>query len=189
VNERDDTLTDDDCGILAEGLSDLRPADDRSIAVKARIMQSIQSTPTIDRALGARRITVRTTQRVWEKRPLGLEICVLHEDEHSRAALVRMAPGAFLPSHLHNMDEESLILEGDALIGEDIYLGAGDYHFVRAGEHHPIISSPNGCGVYVHGDRRMPLKPSMSFIKHFAKLLLPWLRRGDADRYNPEKRD
>lgn len=185
MTDRDDTLSDADKAVLAQAITEQRPSADRAEAINSRIMLAIKAegaAPTNESSMQVPpRITLRVADRVWEKRRLGLEICVLHEDEHSRAALVRMAPGAFLPAHRHDMDEESLILEGDAQIGDGEYLQAGDYHFARAGEEHPIITSPNGCIVYVHGDRQMPMKVTPGFFSAFAKYLMPWKKPDPRD--------
>ncbi len=178
-----DDLTDNDAALLATALIEQRPPAHRAHALKARILREAagieQATQT------ASTLTVRSEERIWEQRPFGLEVCTLHEDARTRAVLVRMAPGAMLPPHDHEMDEESLILEGDAMIGEDIYLQAGDYHFARAGVRHPTISSPNGCIVYVYGDRKMPLRMTPGFLRKLIRFLLP--RKG-GDRGTSTKR-
>jgi quercetin dioxygenase-like cupin family protein len=172
-----DYLSDDDAARLAATFAECRPAPERERALKARILDEIRE---VRAGSDAKIITVREAERRWEQRPFGLEVCTLHEDADSRAVLVRMAPGAVLASHHHEFDEENLILEGDALIGKDTYLTAGDYQFVSAGERHPIISSPNGCIVFVRGARKMPMRVTPGLLSKLIGFL--WRNRTARDR-------
>lgn len=137
----------------------------RAARIEARLLAAIAA----DEAAVSQPFSVRTADRQWTDRgmALGLEICVLYENERGRAVLVRMQPGSALPPHDHGMDEESLILEGDACIGDDLHLGVGDYHYAPAGSRHPIIRSPGGCVVYVRGDRAMRATMTPGFIRHW----------------------
>lgn len=64
---------------------------------------------------------------------------------HNRmTALVRMAPGASYPGHLHDGPEECFVLEGD-LDGGDHVLHAGDYERLAGGSRHGVQRTEKGC--------------------------------------------
>lgn len=63
---------------------------------------------------------------------------------------MRVAPGSTYPSHVHKIDEECLVLEGELRFG-DLALQAGDFHLARAGHQHPPATSPKGCLLYISG--------------------------------------
>jgi quercetin dioxygenase-like cupin family protein len=89
----------------------------------------------------------RAFDSVWEDTPLpGVRQRVLHRDPQRRQVtlLLRMAAGATIPAHPHEGPEESLILEGDLRVGNQV-LGEGDYQFAPAGSIHEPLHSENGC--------------------------------------------
>ncbi len=57
--------------------------------------------------------------------------------------LVRMAPGARYPSHLHTRAEQCLVIEGDLRQPGDV-LRAGDFVLAREGSVHPTTWSEDG---------------------------------------------
>jgi quercetin dioxygenase-like cupin family protein len=93
---------------------------------------------------------VHSHQGEWISLLPGVELKLLRDDTDSRSFLLRMAPGARIPPHEHALDEESLVLEGDATIN-DILCRAGDYHFAPRGKPHGWISSAAGCLLFVRG--------------------------------------
>ncbi|MGL5114374.1 MAG: cupin domain-containing protein [Beijerinckiaceae bacterium] len=99
-------------------------------------------------------ILLRTTSEPWTERTLGVDVKVLRWDQETgaRAIMLRMAPGAVLPDHDHDGDEEVFMLSGD-LMFDDLLLGAGDYLRMPAGSHHTVGRSPSGCVAIVvtHG--------------------------------------
>ena len=152
----EDDLANEDVVRLAEALAPVTPPPARAAALKSRILASVRDARAADpaRATATQGFKfVPTGARAWETRGLDIDICVLHEDEQSRSFLLRLKPGGVLPAHTHDMDEESLMLEGDAWIGDEEYLTPGDYHFVAAGVTHPDLRSPAGCVVFVRGER------------------------------------
>ena len=75
---------------------------------------------------------------IWEK-------SLLHDlVQHRSARLIKMSPGAEIPSHRHHGTEESLVLEGTGELG-DFAFGPGDYHRARSGSLHPSYTSKEGC--------------------------------------------
>lgn len=87
-----------------------------------------------------------------ELRP-GVEICVLLEDEASgeKTALLRYAPGAKVPEHLHEGYEQVLILEGSQRDERGDY-GPGTLVVNPPGSRHSVESA-NGCLVLIHWQR------------------------------------
>ena len=75
---------------------------------------------------------------IWEK-------SLLHDQvRHRSARLIKLNPGAEIPSHRHNGTEESLVLEGTGELGDFVF-GPGDYHRARSGSLHPSYGSKKGC--------------------------------------------
>jgi anti-sigma factor ChrR (cupin superfamily) len=95
-------------------------------------------------------VTRRSGQRTWKVIGPGVEIATLRFDPvtKERSALLRMAPGAVLESHVHDDDEELFVIEGDLTFG-DLELKPGDYHMARRGWKHPPATTRNGCLSFV----------------------------------------
>ena len=115
--------------------------------------------------------TVRAADRQWQFLLPGVESCLLHEDGSSCAFLLRMQRHSILPAHQHDVDEESIILEGDATVG-DVGVAAGDYQFVPAGAAHPAIRTQNGCIVFIRGHRNPPLDIEARMLSDMARGML-----------------
>ncbi len=93
---------------------------------------------------------VHSHEGEWVRLLRGVELKLLRQDGNQRSYLMRMAPGARVPPHKHALDEESLVLEGDATIDGVLCL-AGDYHFAPRGKPHGWIRSQAGCLLFVRG--------------------------------------
>ena len=68
--------------------------------------------------------------------------------------LLRLEAGARMPAHphaVHAMEEECLMLSGEAFFG-DMLLRGGEYQRAPAGSHHGEAFSDVGALLYVHGD-------------------------------------
>src|SRR4030095_12680051 len=75
---------------------------------------------------------------IWEK-------SLFHDAIRSLSTrLVRLEPGAAVPSHRHKQTEETFVLEGTGKLG-DRTLRAGDYHRAPSVSTHPSYSSNDGC--------------------------------------------
>lgn len=93
---------------------------------------------------------VHSHEGEWVRLLRGVELKLLRQDGGQRSYLMRMAPGARVPPHEHALDEESLVLEGDATIDGVLCL-AGDYHFAPRGRPHGWLTSEKGCLLFVRG--------------------------------------
>jgi anti-sigma factor ChrR (cupin superfamily) len=83
----------------------------------------------------------------WEAtRFPGVFVRMLYQDASGRqTTLVRMEPGARLPSHRHVGVEQSYVIEG-TLVDDDGACTAGNFVWRRAGSVHEAWS-PDGCVV------------------------------------------
>ncbi len=85
--------------------------------------------------------------RDWE----GVEDKVLWEDPRTRsyAGLMRLAPGAKVPSHVHRYAvHHVLVLEGSYTVGGR-EMGPGSYSFVPAGVEHGVEEAGSrGCTLF-----------------------------------------
>ncbi len=82
----------------------------------------------------------------WEKTRFdGIEMKTLLHDEQSGllTALMRMAPGSFLPDHEHVAIEQTFVLEG-SLADEQGEATTGNYVWRPAGSRH-VAHSPGGA--------------------------------------------
>jgi anti-sigma factor ChrR (cupin superfamily) len=87
------------------------------------------------------------SEAAWEDAPVpGVTIRTLFVDQANDrfTALVRIAPGASYPEHIHSGPEECLVLEGDLYAGATV-LQAGDYLRMPAGSRHGRQSTRQGC--------------------------------------------
>lgn len=164
-------LPDEDMARLAESIAPQLPDAPTAARMKARILENVRTmAPVTSQPLASPGLfTLRLDQRQWQPVTRGVEMCTLREDEFSRTILLRMQPDSFLLPHQHEMSEESLILEGDALIGDDLHLSAGDYHHSPAGALHPLLQSPNGCTVIVRGEKGFRPRPTLGLFKRLLR--------------------
>lgn len=139
ADDKEDVL---DTGMLrhiAENLADKRAEPALKERVFARVLNRIADTPPPGS------VTVRADKGDWLQFAEKIEIKILHTDADSgvSTSLWRLQPGAELPGHAHDQDEECLVLEGEFIIGEH-RLYAGDYHLANQGFTHPASRSPAG---------------------------------------------
>ncbi len=116
--------------------------------VRARLMKQIAA-----ESQSRLHTTVRTGEQPWEQLAPGIERKVLFTTPTSLSCLLRLAPGARIPGHLHPIDEECLVLEGSARIGTDLVLQAGDFHVGMQGVPHAGITTETGAVVFLREGR------------------------------------
>lgn len=98
---------------------------------------------------------VHSHEGEWVNLLQGVDLKLLRQDDMSRSFLLRMMPGARIPPHEHVLDEESLVLEGDATINGVLCL-VGDYHMAPCNKPHGWISSESGCLLFIRGAAYRP---------------------------------
>lgn len=129
---------------LAEALTPIAPPAERAGALKSRVMSRIRGKKAFDL------LTIRSNEGTWTEILPGVEKKILQqsEDGKTQSSLLRMAPGSMIPAHTHDHDEESIMLEGDAHLGE-LHLSAGDYHFACKGSRHELVTTDIGCLLFL----------------------------------------
>lgn len=135
-----DILPEEVVGSLAEAVEPIMPPAARSSELKARVMARIQAKKSFDLS------TIRAEQGEWITLLPGVEKKILNEsaDGQIQSFLLKMAPGSTFPSHQHAADEECIMLQGEAMIG-DIHLSAGDYHLAKKGSKHGVVTTERGA--------------------------------------------
>lgn len=156
---------------LMSGLRPRQPSADRAAALRARVMGALKDTRQEDSeltlAIAALRELTPMADARWEERWPGIELCMLRESADSRSYLMRMRAGSTLPAHRHSRDEVSMIIEGEALVGDAQRMGPGDIQYMPAGIDHAIIRSPGGCVAFIHGERSFRPRITAGFVARF----------------------
>lgn len=95
-------------------------------------------------------LTIRAGEGAWSNFAAGVQAKLLRQDAESRSMLLRIAPGASVAPHDHPVDEECLVLEGEAFIGGRSML-PGDYQVAPRGTPHGTLHSDGGALLFVRG--------------------------------------
>lgn len=148
---------------LLEGLEPLQLGEQQRATIRARLFQRIHASAAAE----SPRVTIRSDQGQWRKILPG--VCAKTLDQHNRAFLLDIEPGASLPMHRHHEDEECIVLRGSASLG-DLKVNTGDYHMARAGSRHGKISSASGALLYLRG---IPVGHTAEVARDFLTALLP----------------
>ena len=139
---------------LLESLAPLPPPRGRGASLKRRILARTQA--PAPRAIPTDFVTVRLHDGAWRQLAPDVFEKPLVTADGLVARLIRMAPGAVLPAHDHDSDEESVVLEGEVWLGEEFCV-AGEFHFAPRGLSHAPVRTGRGCLLYVrsggHGSR------------------------------------
>jgi len=103
--------------------------------------------PTMEEILSTPRSTFVDVEHMpWtaSKFP-GVEVKILYQDEATGmlTVLTRMAPGSFIPLHIHTDIEQTYVLEG-SLDDEQGSATAGNFVWRPGGNTH-LARAPNGC--------------------------------------------
>lgn len=87
----------------------------------------------------------------WQAFLDGVQIKVLREQAGVLSYLLRLQPGATLPSHRHPQDEECVVLHGRLRVGTRTEIGPGAYHLAHAGALHATLSTDTGATIFLRG--------------------------------------
>lgn len=84
-------------------------------------------------------------------RHAGVEYKSLFYDRESRmrTVLLRLAPGASYPRHLHKKPEQCLVLRGEVEITSGVTASAGDFEWAMPGTLHSGLSTRTGCELLI----------------------------------------
>lgn len=121
------------------------PADAAATArVKHRLLERIADDQR------SRHVTVRHDDGPWQPFGPGLQLKLLHDTDGVWSYLLKLAPGARLPSHRHPVDEECVVLEGEVQIGT-LRVAAGGFHLGRRDVLHDRLRSDGGALIFLRG--------------------------------------
>ena len=126
---------------LAAGVAPIAPLPERAAAVKAQVVERV-------RRERSRFRTVHAGDGSWVELAPGVRSKLLHDDGAMRSFLLRLEPGARLPSHGHAAEEACLVLEGSARLG-DVEVRAGDFHLAPAGSVHGEVTTRTGALLFL----------------------------------------
>ena len=96
------------------------------------------------------RLSPLSDDAAWQDFCPGVRIRELWDGGVHRSVLVRMAAGARVNAHKHGLEEECLMLAGEAFIG-DTLLRSGEYQLAPQGSRHGAIQTDVGALFFVHG--------------------------------------
>lgn len=134
---------------LLEGQAELRPDPDTALRLKNRILGRVRAEADAGRRAAAL-TTIRSGEGEWIRLGPKVEMKTLHREGAITSFLLRLAPGAVLPPHGHDQDEECICLEGEVQFG-DIVVRAGDFHLAPRGTPHGLMRSRKGALLYLRG--------------------------------------
>ena len=91
-------------------------------------------------------VYIREDEGEWQDLGPGISAKFLYTDPETarHTAILRMAPGTYLPPHEHLAVEEFLVLQGDCHVAPDCVLRAGDYFRAPAGSRHDLTYTEEG---------------------------------------------
>jgi hypothetical protein len=145
----DDVLDNDITGFLAEAqLPEAIPNDTR-YRLRGNLLDQIAREAA---GQGEGYTTVRANEGEWVEALPGAEIKILYQmgEGGPLSYLARLSAGFEMPGHVHELDEECIMLEGDLAMG-DIFLEAGDYHFSAKGMNHGKHRTKQGALIFLRG--------------------------------------
>jgi ChrR Cupin-like domain len=96
-------------------------------------------------------LTIRSQDLDWQPHSTpGVAIAIVHRGESRRelVGFLRAEAGVRYPFHRHAKSEELFMLEGDLVIGNEVY-GAGDYIRSSPGSSHAPYTN-GGCRFFFH---------------------------------------
>lgn len=86
----------------------------------------------------------------WDDFCPGVRIRALWQGGERSSLLVRMRAGASVNAHGHPLEEECMMLAGEAFVG-DTLLRSSDYQLAPMGSRHGAVTTDVGALFYVHG--------------------------------------
>ena len=132
---------------IGEALVPAELAAHRRAGLRERVMKIADDAPPEDTE------TIRGESLQWHKVFPNVWAKVVKRDvaNNLQIMLFRMEPGGIVPAHVHTLDEECLVLEGEVLVGSHP-VRKGDMHIARAGARHPNLWTRTGALVMVRSE-------------------------------------
>ncbi len=113
-----------------------------------RELMDLAMAPPLERAWWLEAPTHRPPE--WVNLSEGVDIKPLRCHGHVASMLARVQPGAAVMDHVHRIDEDCMMLQGDVFLG-DILLRAGDYQLAPTTHDHAGNLSDGGAVFFFHG--------------------------------------
>jgi anti-sigma factor ChrR (cupin superfamily) len=114
--------------------------------VKRRVLQRIAEEQR------PQHLTVHAHEGVWQPFGPGVQLKLLHAAGDIWSYLLKLEPGAQLPTHRHPVDEECVVLEGVVQVGE-LRVAAGGFHLGRKDVLHAPVTTTDGALLFLRGAR------------------------------------
>jgi quercetin dioxygenase-like cupin family protein len=96
-------------------------------------------------------LTVPAEEGLWQDFCPGVQIKLLHRVGGVQSYLLKLEPGAVLPSHSHPVDEECMVLQGVLHVGSQIEVHPGGYHLAHEGSLHAPVTTQTGALIFLRG--------------------------------------
>jgi len=134
----------------AHALADARGAEEALFASTAPVKPSALTRMRVLNQFAASQVAPSVVsiaaESGWMDVAPGVSMRLLHQHPDGRnSALFRLKPGARVDGHIHEFDEECLLLEGDFEYDDGRRFGSGDYMHNTKGSQHLGGFSPSGC--------------------------------------------
>ncbi|MBM3646715.1 MAG: hypothetical protein FJX11_02880 [Alphaproteobacteria bacterium] len=119
-------------------------------APSAGLWQRIEASIDERQAVDFGGVNVRAADGEWIEIAPGAATKKLFVDRTAGrwSFLLRLAPGAVVPRHVHKGFEECMVVSGDMALGDTVFF-AGDYHLARPDTTHPPLTSRGGGLVFI----------------------------------------
>jgi hypothetical protein len=142
-----DSLAPEDESLLADAVKPARVGGEQRERMRSRILRRVRE-PAPERTY-----TVRPADGEWVRINATSEIKILRRDwqTNNQSMLMRLAAGAEIIAHSHTQEEECVVLQGEAMIGEHI-IRAGDVHIALPGATHAGVRTRTGCLLYIRSE-------------------------------------
>ena len=151
TNGADEPLDRSAIALLIELVKPIALSEERKAALRARVLNRVRNK---DHRLPENQfVTVQGTEGVWQPAFPGVEMKLIHDHGDAQSFLLRLAPGASIPVHSHLKDELCVVIEGSVQLN-DLCVKAGSFHLAQAGTRHDIVSSAEGCVLFLRADLR-----------------------------------
>lgn len=95
-------------------------------------------------------VKIRSSEGEWQLLTTGVYRKTLFEDQErgTTTSIIKLQPGAHIPTHHHGGIEECIVLEGDVYSDTESF-AAGDYLCMPAGSMHEKLFSMNGALLFI----------------------------------------
>ena len=133
---------------LMLGLGEIHPEPAANASLKARILQRARNEGRSNAGEPEGTTTIRADGGEWVAVAPGVHMKRLHRDGEARTFLLKIDPGGTLPGHRHEGDEECIVLEGEAFLGDE-RVSVGDYHLAPRGTQHGALTSRTGALLFL----------------------------------------